>query len=286
LSSNEAGERTRGSGLLPRVLVGAVGIPLLVFVALRGGLFLLGLVSLIILIGLWEFYQLMQAKGIRPYRFLGMGGGLFLAWQAYFRAGMGTGVLLAVILLVVMVAELFRREQIHSIFHVAATILGVLYVGWLASHFILLRELPVLIGKSYSDGGWYLLTVFIAAWVCDTGAYGIGRTWGRHRLFSRVSPKKSVEGAIGGVATALLAGLLLGGVFLKDLLALGHFVVIALIVGIIGQVGDLVESLLKRDAQVKDTSGFLPGHGGILDRFDGLLFAVPVTYWYLRYVVF
>ena len=263
-----------------------MGIPLLAFVALRGGLFLLGLVSLIVLIGLRECYHMMQAKGIRPYRLLGIGGGLFLAWQAYFQTGLGGEMVLAIILLVVMVAELFRREQLHSIFHIAATLFGVLYVGWLASHFILLRELPNLIGKSYSDGGWYLLSVFIIAWVCDTGAYGIGRAWGRHRLFARVSPKKSVEGAIGGVVTALLAGLLLGGVFLKDLLALGHFVVIALIVGIIGQVGDLVESLLKRDAGVKDTSGFLPGHGGILDRFDGLLFAVPVTYWYLKYLVF
>jgi phosphatidate cytidylyltransferase len=286
LAVGEVGGEIRGSVLLHRILVGVVGIPFLAFMALKGGLFLLGLVSLIILIGLWEFYRLTEARGIRPYKFLGIGGGLFLSWQTYFEFEGGSETALTLILLVVMVAELFRIEQRHSLYHIATTIFGVFYVGWLSSHFILLRELPELVGKRYSDGGWYLLTVFIITWVCDTGAYGVGLAWGRHRLFARVSPKKSVEGAIGGVVSGLLAGLLLGGVFLKGLLALRHFLVIALIVGIVGQIGDLVESLLKRDAQVKDTSRLLPGHGGVLDRFDGLLFAVPVTYWYLKFVVF
>ena len=266
--------------------MGAVGIPFLAFMALKGGYFTLTLVSLIVLIGLWEFYRLTEAKGIRPYKLLGIGGGLFLSWQTYFKFTGGGELALTLILLAIMLAELFRREQRHSMFHMAATLFGVFYVGWLSSHFILLRELPEMVGKSYADGGWYLLTVFIIAWVCDTGAYGIGQAWGRHRLLARASPKKSLEGAIGGVVSALLTGLLLGGVFLKDLFALRHFLVIALIVGIVGQIGDLVESLLKRDAQVKDTSRLLPGHGGVLDRFDGLLFAVPVTYWYLKYLVF
>lgn len=280
------GDKTRGSALLPRVLVGVVGIPFLSFMALRGGLFLLGLVDLIILFGLWEFFSLMEAKGVRPYKFLGIGGGLFLSWLAYFRNNLGNEIFLTLVLLIIMVAELARRKQQQSIFHIAATILGIFYVSWLSSHFILLRELSGQMGRKYADGGWYLLTVFIITWVCDTGAYGVGLAWGRHPLLLRVSPKKTVEGTIGGVVTALLAGLLLGGIFLKGLLALRHFLVIGLIVGIIGQIGDLVESLLKRDAQVKDTSQLLPGHGGVLDRFDSLLFAVPVTYWYLKFVVF
>jgi phosphatidate cytidylyltransferase len=266
--------------------VGVVGIPFLAFMALEGSLFLLVLVSLIILIGLWEFYRLAEAKGIRPYKILGIGGGLFLSWQTYFKLRGGDEIVLTLILLVVMVAELFRREQHHSLYHIAATIFGVFYVGWLSSHFILLRELPELVGRRYSDGGWYLLSVFIITWVCDTGAYGVGLAWGRHPLLPRVSPKKTVEGTIGGVVTALLTALLLGGVFLKDLLAMRHFLVMGLIVGIVGQIGDLVESLLKRDAQVKDASRLLPGHGGVLDRFDSLLFSVPITYWYLKYLVF
>ncbi len=271
---------------MPRVLVGAVGIPFLAFMALKGGIYLLVLVDLIILLGLWEFYRLVEAKGIRPHKYLGIGGGLFLSWHVYFRLHSIGEAILSLLVLAVLVVELGRKDQRDSLYRVSATIFGILYVAWLSSHFFLLRELPRSVGRSYADGGWYLLTVFIIAWVCDTGAYGVGLAWGKQRLLARVSPRKSVEGAIGGVVSALLTAWLLGGVFLKDLFSLGHFLVIALIVGIIGQIGDLVESLFKRDAQVKDTSRLLPGHGGVLDRFDGLLFAVPVTYWYLRFVVF
>jgi phosphatidate cytidylyltransferase len=286
LGATEEPRKAKGTALLPRLLVGAVGIPLLAFAALRGGFFLLVLVGLVVLLGLREFYHMLEAKGIRPHKVLGIGGGLFLCWQAYYGLGIGTGVVLTLLLLVIVAAELVRRDQRDSIADIAVTVFGVLYVGWLSAHFMLLRELPDTVGRPYADGGWYLLSVFIITWTCDTGAYGVGLAWGRHRLLPRVSPKKTVEGALGGVVTALLAALLLGGVLLKDILALRHFLVIALIVGIAGQIGDLVESLMKRDAQVKDTSRLLPGHGGILDRFDSLLFIVPLTYWYLRYFVF
>ncbi|MCK4271639.1 phosphatidate cytidylyltransferase [bacterium] len=286
MDSNRDAGKTKGSALLSRILVGAVGIPFLVFMVLKGELFLLVLVDLIIVLGLWEFYRMLEVKGICPFRSLGIGGGLLLSWQLYFKTGVGNEVIITFILLVIMVAELARRRQRNSILHIAVTILGIFYVGWLSSHFILLRELPRLVGVDYSAGGWYLLAIFIITWICDTGAYGLGRAFGRHPLLLRVSPKKTVEGAIGGLVSALLAGLLLGGVFLKDFLPLRHFVIIAIIVGTIGQIGDLVESLLKRDVQIKDTSRLLPGHGGVLDRFDSLLFIVPVTYWYLKILVF
>lgn len=286
MGASEEPGKAKGAALLQRVLVGAVGIPLLVFTALRGGLFLFVLVGLIVLLGLRELYHMLKVKGIRPHTVLGIGGGLFLCCQTYFGWRIWTGTSLAVFLLIVLTAELVRRDQRDSLFNIAATLFGVLYVGWLSAHFILLRELPRVVGRSYGDGGWYLLSVFIITWTCDTGAYGIGMALGKHPLLRRVSPKKTIEGAVGGIVTGLLAGLLLGGVFLKDILALRHFLILALIVGIAGQIGDLVESLLKRDAAVKDTSRLLPGHGGILDRFDSLLFIVPLTYWYLRYLVF
>lgn len=278
--------RTKGAALLPRVLVGAVGIPLLVFVALRGGWFLLILVDLLIGLGLWEFYRLLTAKGIRPHTVLGIGGGLFLSWQVYFSWNIGVRALLTVFLLAVMVSSLARRDGKEAIVNMAGTLLGILYVALLSSYLLLLRALPDQAGRPPGDGGWILLAVLIITWAYDIGAYGVGLLCGRHALLPRVSPKKSIEGAVGGLLWGLLAALLLGRVFFPELLPLSVFLAIALIAGVVGPVGDLTESLMKRDAGIKDTSGILPGHGGVLDRFDSLLFIVPAVYWYLKYLVF
>ncbi len=278
--------RTKGAALLPRVLVGVVGIPLLAFAAVRGGIFLLILVDLLIVLGLWEFYRLLQAKEVRPHVFLGIGGGLFLSWQIYFSWPIGIRALLTVVLLAVMASALFRRDGRGAIAGMAGTLLGMLYVGLLSSYFLLLRGLPGQMGGRHQDGGLVLLTVFIITWVYDTGAYGVGLLCGKHRLMPQVSPKKSIEGALGGLFWGLLAALLLSRVFFRELLSLRDFLAIALIAGFIGPLGDLAESLIKRDAQAKDTSGILPGHGGILDRFDSLLFIVPAVYWYLRFVAY
>jgi phosphatidate cytidylyltransferase len=278
--------RDKKGGLLPRVLVGVVGVPLLAFVALRGGLFLLVLVDLLIVLGLWEFYRLLAAKGIRPHAFLGIGGGLFLSWQVYFAWDIGIRAILTILLMAIMVASLIRRDGKGAIVNMAGTLLGIIYVGLLSSYIFLLRGLPGRVGHQPQDGGWVLLTVFIITWVYDTGAYGVGLLWGKHPLLPRVSPKKSIEGAVGGLFWGLLAALLLDQFFFKELLTLSNFLVMALIAGVVGPLGDLVESLMKRDAQAKDTSGILPGHGGVLDRFDSLLFIVPAVYWYLKYLVY
>lgn len=278
--------RTGGAALLPRVLVGIAGIPLLVFAAIRGGLFLLVLVDLLIVLGLWEFYRLLTATEIRPQPALGIAAGLLLSWQIYFGWDVGVRALLTIAVLAVMIATLFRRDGRGAIAGMAGTLLGVLYVGLLSCYFLLLRDLPARMGGPPGDGGRILLSVFIITWAYDTGAYGVGRLLGRHPLMSRISPKKSIEGALGGLFWALLAAVLLGRLFFPGLLALRDFLVIALIAGLIGPLGDLAESLIKRDARTKDTSGILPGHGGILDRFDSLLFIAPAVYWYLRYIVY
>jgi phosphatidate cytidylyltransferase len=282
----EENGRTGGAALLPRVLVGAVGIPLLAFAAIRGGLILLGLVDLLIILGLWEFYRLLAARGVRPHPALGIAAGLLLSWQIYFGWDIGVRALLTAAVLAVMIAAIFRRDGRGAIANTAGTLLGVLYVGLLSGYLLLLRDLPARMGGPPGDGGWILLSVFIITWACDTGAYGVGLLLGRHPLMPRISPKKSIEGALGGLFWGLLAAVLLGRLFFTELLALRDFIIIALIAGLIGPLGDLAESLLKRDAQTKDTSGILPGHGGVLDRFDSLLFIVPAVYWYLRYIVY
>ena len=133
-------------------------------------------------------------------------------------------------------------------------------------------------------GGWTVVTLLASIWICDTAAYFGGLTWGRHRLFERVSPKKSWEGAVFGFAGAV-ATFWVGHLTVVDYLTPTHALALGAIVGIFGQVGDLVESRFKRDAGVKDSSSFLPGHGGIYDRFDSLVFLAPIVYLYVDFVV-
>jgi phosphatidate cytidylyltransferase len=167
----------------------------------------------------------------------------------------------------------------------AVTLFGVMYVGWLSAHLVLLRELPWRAGTVYAEGAAYVLLAFFITWSCDTGAYAVGRTFGRHRVWQRISPRKTLEGAIGGLCFAVIGAFVARAWFARflgpwDPLALG------ILVGIFAQVGDLVESLLKRDARHGDSSDIIPGHGGILDRFDSLYFAAPLVYYYLKLVVF
>jgi phosphatidate cytidylyltransferase len=126
----------------------------------------------------------------------------------------------------------------------------------------------------------YALLPFFLAWSCDTAAYGVGRAFGRRKLAPTLSPKKSVEGAMGGLAASIAAGLI-ARLWFAPYLTLLDALLLGALVGFFAQVGDLVESLLKRDAATKDSSGLIPGHGGALDRFDSLLFAAPIVYYYL-----
>jgi phosphatidate cytidylyltransferase len=153
----------------------------------------------------------------------------------------------------------------------SVTLLGILYVSWLLSHLVLLRGLPY--GKEFL---FYLLLV---VWSGDTGAYYVGSYFGTHRLAPVVSPKKTIEGAIGGLIVSLLASCIAKWTFLplfnyRDCISLG------ILLAVISQLGDLCESLLKRAVNVKDSGTILPGHGGILDRLDGVMFAAPVLYYY------
>jgi phosphatidate cytidylyltransferase len=143
-----------------------------------------------------------------------------------------------------------------------------------------LRELPWTLGQPYALGMSYALLPFFLAWTCDTAAYLVGRVWGRHRLAPGVSPHKSTEGAIAGLMASIAAGLL-ARTWFAPYLSLGQALVLGALVGVFAQLGDLVESLLKRDAETKESSSIIPGHGGVLDRFDSLLFAAPLVYYFL-----
>ncbi len=274
-----------GWSLALRVVSGVVFVPLLVLLALVGGLPFWTFVALEVATGTLEFYRMMRSRGLRPYRRLGIGAGLVLLWVCFRPHTPHVSLLVTGTLLLVLALELRRPEATRRVEDIAVTCFGVLYVGWLSAHLVLLRELPWRAGTPYADGARYVLLAFWLTWCCDTGAYTIGRLFGRNRPFARISPRKSLEGSLGGFVAAILAGLVARAWF-APFLTLRDALVLGAVVGLFAQVGDLVESLLKRDASHGDSSELIPGHGGILDRFDSLYFGAPAVFYYLLLVVF
>lgn len=275
--------RYRRAGLLPRLIVTLLAVPCLILITLRGGLHFLFLVDLILLLGMREFYGMMAAKGYRPYTWIGIFCGLTLSWHVY-HGGVSIALLLTLTLILIMTLELLRREHAHALNHIAITVMGVLYVGWLGTHLIMLRELNGAAEGADDLGARLVFLVTAITWTGDTIAYLVGIAIGRHALLPRVSPKKTVEGAVGGLLGSAAAGVVCALTFAPFLTVPGA-AALGVAGGICGQVGDLVESLLKRDVGIKDTAGIIPGHGGVLDRFDSLLFTAPLLYYYLRYFV-
>lgn len=313
------------SNLAQRILVAAVAIPLILLLTLAGGFYFFSLVAASSTLALLEFYRLAAAKGAEPQRGVGIVFGFavvaaFLnsrivgllapAAAAYGFAlpfpDMTHGFLIVMVLgtVTVLVVELFRARG-SAMLNVGATLTGVVYVSLLFGTLVGLRELfvplefPVhrylappgteltgdMVDTLYRWGGVTVVALLGSVWVCDSAAYFVGRAAGRHKLFERVSPKKSWEGAAAGFAGAVGAFLLF-----RMVLGLGYLTpvdaaVCGAIVGVFGQLGDLVESLMKRDAAVKDSSAAIPGHGGILDRFDSLLGSAPLVFLYVDFVV-
>ncbi len=275
----------RPDALVKRILASVLFLPCLFIIARRGGYYFLALIDIMILVGLWEFYRMMEAKGLRPYKAMGILGGLALSWYVFFQQGVYANVFLSVIFIGVMVLELARRERGLAVYHISVTVFGVFYVAWLGSHLILIRELPHLRGLDYSLGFSFVTVAFVVTWCYDTGAYLIGSTFGRRQLFPLISPGKTLEGVVGGVAAALV-GVFIARALVAPYLTAAAAVGLALGGSALGQLGDLCESMIKRDAKIKDASQTIPGHGGVLDRFDSLLFTAPFVYYVFKYLLF
>lgn len=279
-----AAERSSWS-LRWRIVSGVIFVPLLILLARAGGLAFWGFVALEVTLGLIEFYRMMRDKGLSPYPLLGYLSALGLLWKVERPHQSETDFLATAALLLTLGLGLRRPVLKGRIEGMAVTLFGVLYVGWLSAHLVLLRELPWRAGTPYADGASYVLLAFFVTWSCDTGAYAFGRAFGRRRPWALVSPRKSAEGSVGGFACAVAAAFVARAWF-APYLAVRDAVLLGALVGTFAQVGDLVESMLKRDARQGDSSDLIPGHGGILDRFDSLYFAAPLVFYYLKIVVF
>lgn len=268
-----------------RVAAGAIFIPLFIVITRAGGFAFLALIDLVIVLGMLEFYGMMRAKGMHPYRGIGMVSGITMSTYIFFRSGQYANFVFTFILIALMGLELARKDNRRAVYHVSTTIFGVIYVAYLSSHLVLLRELPNAVGVPYDRGASFVFLVFAVTWASDTGAYAIGSLFGKHTLAPRVSRNKTWEGALGGVAFGALAGWVASVTFAGYLVA-WEGVVMGMLASLVGLLGDLFESMLKRDAEIKDTSHVIPGHGGVLDRFDSLLFTAPLIYYFLKFVIF
>jgi phosphatidate cytidylyltransferase len=283
------------SNLQLRILTAVVLIPSILYVIVQGGYWVLVTVEIITILGLSEFYQLIEAKGAHPLRSFGMIAGAALPVVAFVGTEYHATILMSAVLLGVMVAQLGKARISDALASISGTFFGVFYVGWLMSHAIVLRDFHRVAQGKWGEaamaevlpevGIFYL--VFTAAIVIagDAGAYFAGRAYGRHKLAPTISPAKTVEGALGAVVAGVAVGYALKAAF--EVLIPGVTVqigwvlcgVLAVLLAVVGIIGDLVESLLKRDAAVKDTGVLLPGTGGILDRVDSSLLAIPVMYY-------
>jgi len=268
-----------------RIIASSLFIPCFVVITRRGDYHFLLLIDLVILHGMREFYAMMEMKGVRSYRTTGIICGLALSWYMFFRSGIYANLFLTLALLLIMALELTRRDNRTAVYNIATTIMGVVYVAFLASHIVLLRELPRSVGAPYSLGASFVYLAFIVTWASDTGAYFVGSTIGRHALIPRISAKKTWEGAGGGLLFSIL-GAFVARMTFAPYLGAWEAVALGSVASAVGLVGDLVESMIKRNAEIKDTSGLIPGHGGVLDRFDSLLFTAPLIYYFLKFFIF
>ena len=287
--------------LIYRVLSAVVGIPLVILLVCKGGWFLTLPLCLLTIIGLYEFSdkaRLQQIQVVQPVAYVvGLAlillthtrtvpSGQFghLSSEQYAQMLLGLLFLLVMGSLVVSFFRFHRDQQSPVVADVSATVLGALYVGFLFSFFVLLRGLQITEAAAIPGfarfpqefGGRLLLLLFLVTWATDAGAYFTGKNLGRRKL-TPASPNKTVEGALGGFLAAVVVALALGAWFqLPFRLTLP----VGVLAGIMGQFGDLCKSILKRNLGTKDFGALIPGHGGVLDRFDSLLMNVPVVYFY------
>ncbi len=258
-------------------------IPIVLGSVYFGGLAFFAVVLIALLIAGFEFFQMTQHVGHRPILLLGLVLIALFLFDAFahtdgllksaFGADSWFREVVTIALVFSLILAVFWHEE-DWIASWALTFLGALYIGWLGSYAILVRALQ--------NGLVWTAIALLTVWATDTGAYFVGTRIGRHGFFTSISPKKTWEGAIGGVASATLTMLVLGT--LAGLAPI-HSMIFGFGISVAGTFGDLAESLLKRQTGVKDSGNIVPGHGGLLDRIDSLLFAAVFAYYYLTLIL-
>ena len=265
-----------------RTLINVIGIPAILYLLWQGGPAFASFIFLVMMIGLDEFYRMNTTGRQTPVKLTGyIFTGLMAAYYFWLPAiTLLQGLSLLTCFIVITLFIEMGRDKLNPTRNMGITILGIMYVPVLLGSVIALRNLDTV----YST--YFTVSMVVAIWSCDSVAFIFGMKWGQKKIFPRVSPNKSWVGSLAGFVSTFVVyyGLHVQGI-LPDLTLL-DVAVFSIITGFFGQAGDFAESLLKRDAGVKDSGKLLLGHGGVLDRFDSIIFASPLTYAYLSIIYY
>ena len=268
------------AGLLPalvkRILTAFVGIPLVVAIVVAAPRWVFGvLVVGLSAVAAWELIRMFERAGRPGHAWLAVAGAATVT--ASFGTPQFPGLTVTVftsVLAVALTSSLWGGAS-PSLEPLAATLLAIVYVGWLLGHAVRLAHLP--------DGANLVLFLAGTTWAGESAAYAVGSALGRHPLAPAISPRKTVEGAVGQLLLSVVAAGVLG-VWLLPEWSVATVLLAGALLGVIGQIGDLVESVIKRSLGAKDAGDFIPGHGGVLDRLDGLMFNAPALFYYASWV--
>lgn len=263
--------------LWQRILSALVLLPGVIAAVWYGEPWLSVVVALFVFFGALEFFRIASIAGWRPFLYLGTLLALLFVLNAHSDDERTTPLLISACVVLPLIRCLLYPTKRNAMMNWTWTLGGVFYVGWTMSHFVFLREMD--------DGRDWVFLALLGTFACDTSAYFIGRIFGRHRMAPVVSPGKTWEGAAGGLAGAVAA--VVGIAILTDLTEVGYHLIIplAFLLGIFAQLGDLAESAIKRSAETKEAGNLIPGHGGILDRLDSLIFSVVLVYYWVIWLV-
>ena len=250
-----------------------VGIPIVIACIYYGGLAFYIMFFAVILFSVMEFYSV--CKKYNPMNILGT----LVAIVFYLSLCTGTYVQETIIISVFLLFffSMFKKSIENISGSLAITCFGAFFITWTLFHMVLIRDIP-------KYGMHYIIFLFVNIWMLDTGAYFIGKKFGKHKLALLISPTKTIEGAIAGVITAIIVSLAYRYFFMQEIITNKDAIIFAIVISFVGQFSDLAESLFKRDCNIKDSGNILPGHGGMLDRFDSYLFCAPIFYYLIQFM--
>ena len=244
------------------------------FAIMAGGLYLTALVLVIVVLGAREYSEVLKHKGFLPSFKIILASSLLFALLAHFNRFDLVPLAFTISTIMAFMWVLFRGKQPY-IANVATTILGFVYCGWFPLHLLFLRDLG-------QTGASVALLMFFSIIITDSFCYYVGCRFGKHKLSAVISPNKTIEGSIGGTVMCILFAMAFGYAIQ---LPWYHSLILGVLIAAFAQIGDLCESMIKRDAGVKDSSNILPGHGGFLDRTDSFVLTIPVVYYYVYFFI-